>query len=111
MTKCNLALPRHMRQAGNKARLRTIALLNPVLQTVRTHQNQERTPATEDGRKEKEPGRKKKIKWPKANKSEVWKKLDSDLTLMLQNSLQGKVENEVSILSEIIYEVSLSRFG
>lgn len=60
-----------------------------------------------EGRKER--GRKKNIKWPKANESEVWKKLDSDLTLILQNSLKGQVENKVS--SEIIYEECLDRFG
>lgn len=54
----------------------------------------ERIPLTEDGRKDKVLGRKKKIIWPKAKDSKVWRKLDSDLALILKNSLKGKVENK-----------------
>ncbi|CAJ1061375.1 uncharacterized protein LOC119776004 [Xyrichtys novacula] len=112
-----------MRQEGNKARLSTTALTSPLLQMVKCHQNpltqthwlnpqpEEMIPTTEDRRKEKEPGRKNNILWPKAKDSDIWSKLDDDLATTLKNVLKGKVENKVNIFSEIIYDECLGRFG
>ena len=55
------------------------------------------------------PGRRKKIKWPKAN-SEEWRKLDTDLTMILKevgNTPEAKAKHH----PDIIYRIALERFG
>lgn len=59
----------------------------------------------------KEPGRRSKIKWPKANEWAEWQKPDSELTQRSELALQGGIESKLNMFSEIIYEKCKERLG
>ncbi|KAJ8404983.1 hypothetical protein AAFF_G00329040 [Aldrovandia affinis] len=59
----------------------------------------------------REPGRRNKIKFPKANEAEVWRKLDTDLSEVLERSLHGNVEAKLNLLGKILYQECKDRFG
>lgn len=60
---------------------------------------------------EKAPPRRSKIKWPKTSEAAVWKKLDSDLSEVLQRSLSGSVESRLNLFGDILYQECKDRFG
>ena len=64
-----------------------------------THRTQSNPNIQEQSRRSerKEPGRRRLIKWPKANEVAVWQKLDKDLSLILEHSLRGQVETPSSM--------------
>ena len=68
---------------------------------------------TEPSRKAegKEPARRSKIKWPKANMVEEWHKLDVDLVRILEGSLRGGAESKLNQFGDILYQESKGRFG
>ncbi|KAJ8399573.1 hypothetical protein AAFF_G00409840 [Aldrovandia affinis] len=70
-------------------------------------------PSTEPNQRveRREPGRRNKIKLPKANEAEVWRKLNTDLSKVLQGSLRGSVEAKLNLLGEILYQDCKDRFG
>lgn len=59
----------------------------------------------------KQPGRREKIKWPKACDRVAWQKLDADLSQLLELALRGSVKNKINIFGEIIFEECRERFG
>lgn len=60
----------------------------------------------------KEPERRNKIKWPKANKAEAWHTLDV-LTLLksIWEALRRGAESRHNIIGDIIYQTCKDRFG
>lgn len=70
-----------------------------------------RTESRQRARNLKSPLRRNKIKWPKANETEEWKKLDEHLSKLLQNILRGSVESKLNRLGEILYEECSNRYG
>lgn len=59
----------------------------------------------------KQPGRRTKIKWPKANDRAEWQRLDSNLSLLVELSVHGGVESKLNIFGEIIFEECRERLG
>ncbi|KAJ8394721.1 hypothetical protein AAFF_G00043210 [Aldrovandia affinis] len=70
-------------------------------------------PSTEPNQRveRREPGRRNKIKLPKANEAEAWRKLDTDSSKVLQQSLHGSMEAKLNLLGEILYQECKDRFG
>lgn len=59
----------------------------------------------------KQPGRREKIKWPKANDRVAWQRLDADVSQLLELALRGSIESKLNIMGDIIFEVCRERFG
>ena len=59
----------------------------------------------------KNPLRRNKIKWPRANEAEEWRKLDEHLSGLLQNALRGSVVAKLNLFGEILYEECSNRYG
>ncbi len=59
----------------------------------------------------KNPLRRNKIKWPKANEAEEWRKLDEHLSGLLQKALRGSVVAKLNMFGEILYEECSNRYG
>ena len=70
-----------------------------------------RTESSQRTRNLKNPLRRNKIKWPKANEAEEWRKLDEHLSGLLQNALHGSVVAKLNLLGEILYEECSNRYG
>ncbi|KAJ8361990.1 hypothetical protein AAFF_G00407370 [Aldrovandia affinis] len=79
---------------------------NPVAPT-----RDPRTESSQRTRSLKKPLRRNKIKWPKANESEEWRKLDEHLSGLLQTALRGSVETKLNLFGEILYEECSNRYG
>lgn len=69
--------------------------------TIRKEQRTER----------KEPGWRQLDKWPKANEVAVWRQLDENISIILEQSLCGQVETKLNRIRNILYEECRSRFG
>lgn len=59
----------------------------------------------------KEPARRSNIKCPKVNEAEAWHKLDTDLTKILEGSLEGGMESKLNLFGDILYQAHKDRFG
>lgn len=59
----------------------------------------------------KQPGRRNKIKLPKANDQGAWQNLDADLSQLLELALKGRVESKLNIIRDIIFKVCREKFG
>lgn len=57
------------------------------------------------------PARRNKIKWPKTSEAVAWRKLDSDLSEILERSVQGSLESRLNLLGDILYQECKDRFG
>ncbi len=70
-----------------------------------------RTESNQRARNLKNPLRRNKIKWPKANEAEEWRKLDEHLSGLLQKALRGSVVAKLNMFGEILYEECSNRYG
>ncbi len=70
-----------------------------------------RTESNQRARNLKNPLRRNKIKWPKANEAEEWRKLDEHLSGLLQKTLRGSVVAKLNMFGEIPYEECSNRYG
>ncbi|KAF4105507.1 hypothetical protein G5714_013169 [Onychostoma macrolepis] len=70
-----------------------------------------RTELSQRARSLKNPLRRNKIKWPKANEAEEWRKLDEHLSRLLQKALRGSVVAKLNLFGEILYEECSNRYG
>ncbi len=70
-----------------------------------------RTESSQRVRNLKNPLRRNKIKWPKANEVEEWRKLDEHLSGLLQKTLRGSVVAKLNLFGEILYEECRNRYG
>lgn len=52
-----------------------------------------------------------RVKWPNANKVREWQELDEDLDKILESNLIGIVENKISTMSNMVYNIGCDRFG
>ena len=52
-----------------------------------------------------------RINWPRMDAEKTWKDLDSDLSSIIQTTMQGGVEKKVKTFTTIVYNVSKERFG
>ncbi len=71
----------------------------------------QRMESSQRARNLKNPLRRNKIKWPKANEAEEWRKLDEYLSRLLQKALRGSVLAKLNLFGEIQYEVCRNRYG
>ena len=67
----------------------------------------EKQAAAQEGKSEQ--GRRKKINWPKSN-SEEWRRLDTDLTMILRE-VGSTPEAKAELHPDLIYKFALERFG
>ncbi len=70
-----------------------------------------RTVSSQKARNLKNPLRRNKIKWPKANEADEWRKLDEHLSGLLQKALRGSVVAKLNLFGEILYEECRNRYG
>ncbi len=70
-----------------------------------------RTESSQRARNLKNPLRRNKIKWPKANEVEDWRKLDELLSGLLQKALRGSVLDKLNLFGEILYEECRNKYG
>ena len=52
-----------------------------------------------------------RINWPRMEAEKTWKDLDSDLSSIIQTTIQGGVEKKVKTVTTIVCSVSNERFG
>ena len=52
-----------------------------------------------------------RINWPRIDEEKAWRDLDSDLSSIVQTTMQGGIEKKVNTFTTIIYNVSKERFG
>ncbi len=71
----------------------------------------QRMESSQRARNLKNPLRRNKIKWPKANEAKEWRKLDEYLSRLLQKALRGSVLAKLNLFGEIQYEVCRNRYG
>ncbi len=70
-----------------------------------------RTESSQKARNLKNPFRRNKIKWPKANEAEERRKLFEHLSGLLQKALRGSVVDKLNLFGEILYEECRNRYG
>ncbi len=70
-----------------------------------------RTESSQKARNLKNPLRRNKIMWPKANEADEWRKLDEHLSGLLQKALRGSVVAKLNLFGEILYEECRNRYG
>ena len=57
-----------------------------------------------------ESSRKAKIKWPSLAEKQAREEMDEDLTMVLELSLKGEIQNKLRVLGETIYSYGVEKF-
>ncbi|XP_052238470.1 uncharacterized protein LOC127849759 [Dreissena polymorpha] len=66
--------------------------------------------STKDRRKVPNITKRQKISWQRTN-DKKWDMFDNDLDIILQTTLQGRVERKINILTTLVYSLGLEQFG